>query len=278
MQSWQEWCSRPRDPNGIKVRSADAINRWTHDKHSSAITFYETYNMAHWGDALEANTTQEKDTRVISPTEAERLLGFPDDWTYLEATDAQTGAGHNRRKNAVGNAFAAPVITSLLVALSLCLEPAAASPTALWLDPSLPLPMYPDILDDLFTPALELAQEFKDLTIDFDNFMGTSWTHTLVGPDPGAAGRQNRSQRAAGLGNQAGTHLSEQGMPMLIPDNSPKVSMLKPKDHVAKALLLDHPFQTPPNYPRISSTFPWQAWIQIARAQNVWNKLNDWNS
>ena len=88
----------------------------------------------------------------------------------------------------MGNAFAVPVITRLLVALSLCLEPAAASPTALWLDPSLPLPMYPDILDDLFTPALELAQEFKDLTVDFDKFMGTSWANTLIGPDPGAAG------------------------------------------------------------------------------------------
>ena len=109
--------------------------------------------------------------------------------------------------------------------------------------------MYPDILDDLFTPALELAQEFKDLTVEVDNFMGTSWTNTLIGPDPGAAGRQNRSQRAAGLGNQAGTHLSKQGMPMLIPDNSPKGSMLTPKAHVAKAQLLDHPFQTPPNLP-----------------------------
>ena len=124
-----------------------------------------------------------------------------------------------------------------------------ASPIALWLDPGLPLPMYPDILDDLFTPALELAHEFKDLTVDFDNFMGISWTNTFVGPDPGAAGRQNRSQRAAGLGIQVGTHLSKQGMPMLIPDKNPKDSMLTPKAHVAKALLSDNPFQTPPHLP-----------------------------
>ena len=90
------------------------------------------HTIAHRGDALEANTPQEKDIRVISPTEAERLLGFPDDWTFLESTDAHIRAGHNRRKNAVGNAFAAPVITRLLVALSLCLELATASPTALW--------------------------------------------------------------------------------------------------------------------------------------------------
>ena len=48
--------------------------------------------------------------------------------------------------------------------------------------------MYPDILDDLFIPALELAQEFQDLTSDFDNFMGPSWTNQLIGADPGAVG------------------------------------------------------------------------------------------
>ena len=31
-------------------------------------------------------------------TEAERLLGFPDDWTYLESTDADIRSGHNWRK------------------------------------------------------------------------------------------------------------------------------------------------------------------------------------
>ena len=80
LQGWKEWSSRPRDSIGIDVRSAEAINRWAHDKHSSAITLYEVYNMAHRGDALEAQTPIEKDIRVISPTEAERLLGFPDDW------------------------------------------------------------------------------------------------------------------------------------------------------------------------------------------------------
>ena len=32
-------------------------------------------------------------------------------WTYLEETDATIREGHNRTKNAVGNAFAVPVIT-----------------------------------------------------------------------------------------------------------------------------------------------------------------------
>ena len=82
MQGWQDWSSRPRDPGAIDVHSADAINRLAHDKHSSAITFYESYDIAYKGDALEADTPQEKDIRVISPTEGERLLGFPTDWTY----------------------------------------------------------------------------------------------------------------------------------------------------------------------------------------------------
>ena len=60
MQVWKEWSSRPRDSRGIGVRLAEAINRWAHDKHSSAITFYESYNMAHRGDALEATVLSER--------------------------------------------------------------------------------------------------------------------------------------------------------------------------------------------------------------------------
>ena len=79
--------------------------------------------------------------------------------------------------------------------------------------------------------------------------MGPTWEGLLVGPDPGAKGRQNRAQRAASLGVQQGTHLSKNGMEMLIPDNNPKGSMLTPEAHVAIAKLLEHPFQTPPNLP-----------------------------
>ena len=38
---------------------------------------------------------------------------------------------------------------------------------------------------------------------------------------------------------------------MLIPDNNPKGSMLTPQAHVAKALTLEHNFQTPPNLPLV---------------------------
>ena len=36
---------------------------------------------------------------------------------------------------------------------------------------------------------------------------------------------------------------------MPVPDDNAKGSMLTPEAHVAKALILDHPFQTPPNLP-----------------------------
>ena len=75
LQGWSAWSRQPSDPNGIKVRSKEAISRWRDDNWSSAITFYEDYNMAF-------KTRQgKKEYRVISPTEAERLLGFPDNWT-----------------------------------------------------------------------------------------------------------------------------------------------------------------------------------------------------
>ena len=114
---------------------------------------------------------------------------------------------------------------------------------SLWLDPALHSPFYPDVLDDLFPSALALASEYSDLTSEFDAFMGPKWEASLVGPDPGAQGRLNRAQRAASLGVQQGTHLSKNGMKMFIPDDNPKGSMLKPKEHVSKSKALEHPFQ-----------------------------------
>ena len=70
----------------------------------------------------------------------------------------------------VGNGFAVPVFARLLVALTLCLQPAVSSPSSLRLDLLLPSPMYSDILDDIFAPALELAKQFEDLATYFDLF------------------------------------------------------------------------------------------------------------
>ena len=113
----------------------------------------------------------------------------------------------------------------------------------------MPAPMHADILDDLLEPAYALAQEFQDLTWEFDDYMGTKWKSKLIGPDPDATGKQNRTQRAASLDNQLGTHLSKNGLPMLIPDDQPKGSMYTPQEHVLRAKQLAHPYQSPPHLP-----------------------------
>ena len=79
--------------------------------------------------------------------------------------------------------------------------------------------------------------------------MGTTWESKLIGPDPCATGKQNRTQRAASLDNQLGTHLSQNGLPMFIPDDQPKGNMYKPEEHVLLAKELTHPYQSPPNLP-----------------------------
>ena len=78
-------------------------------------------------------------------------------------------------------------------------------------------PYIHDTLDDILPEAALIAGEFHDLGNAFDSYISGVWTHTLVGPDPGAVGRKNRSQRAAALGTQLGGHLSKNGMPLLIP-------------------------------------------------------------
>jgi site-specific DNA-cytosine methylase len=155
VQGWQTWTKQPKDPRGIHIRSKEAIARWEQDKWSSAITFYEEKNMAL---CLEPATAETENLRVISPTEAERLLGFPTDWTRMAEPDNDTRQGQNKRKNAVGNAFAVPVITRLLMALCMCFDPVKASSTSLWECQSLPAPLHADTLDDLLEPAYALAQ------------------------------------------------------------------------------------------------------------------------
>ena len=59
--------------------------------------------------------------------------------------------------------------------------------------------MYFDILHDLFAPVLKLEDKYQDPTEAFGSFTGPQWQNKLIGPDPGAVGRRNRSQRAAGL-------------------------------------------------------------------------------
>ena len=70
---------------------------------------YEERNMAHEIDGA--------GMRVISPTESERFLGFEPGWTN-PGDKASPGIGVQRR-NAIGNAFAVPVITRLVVALTM---------------------------------------------------------------------------------------------------------------------------------------------------------------
>ena len=72
----------------------------------------------------------------------------------------------------MGNAFEVLVITRILMALCICVEAPKASAMRLWLDPNLPTPYYPDVLDDMFPIAIKLASEFSDLIADFDNYMG----------------------------------------------------------------------------------------------------------
>ena len=52
---------------------------------------------------------------------------------------------------------------------------------SLWRDPALPAPFYPDVLDDLFPAAMQLADEYSDLTTEFDDFMDRNGKHVWWG-------------------------------------------------------------------------------------------------
>ena len=173
--------------------------------------------------------------RVISPTECERLLGFEPGWTHVGGT-ASPGLGFQRR-NAVGNVFAVQVITRLIMGLALVVKGEATSAFPMWADRQLAAPYRHDVLDDVFTEAAFIANSYRDLTTEFDDYIEPHWHGGLVGPDPEAGGRKSRTQRTAAIGVQQNTHLSRAGLQLLIPE-----PRLGPQEHVALARTLLHPF------------------------------------
>ena len=78
----------------------------------------------------------------------------------------------------------------------------------------------------------------------FDAYLAPHWHGDLVGPDPGAGGKKNRTQRTAAMGVQKNTHLSRDGLQLLIPE-----PRLGPLEHVDAAQKLLHPFANSPELP-----------------------------
>ena len=62
--------------------SKPATSKWKRDKWSLPVTFYKDYNLTY-----RKTKDGEEEQRIISPTEDERLLGFPDDGTKPEEKD-----------------------------------------------------------------------------------------------------------------------------------------------------------------------------------------------
>ena len=89
--------------------------------------------------------------RVVSATECERLLGFEPGWTN-PGDKASPGTGYQRR-SAIGNAFAVPVVTRLLLALTMVVRAEGLSAFPSWADRNLAAPYRHDVLDDIFAEA-----------------------------------------------------------------------------------------------------------------------------
>ena len=111
--------------------------------------------------------------RIVSPRETESLLGFPPDWTDMpdeewHALDMSSGSSFEaemKRRNAVGNAIAVPVLMRLIMA---CVVSAAtASASNLWDDPSLQRPYHIDVAWDVFAEAGSIAKRQSHIIADW---------------------------------------------------------------------------------------------------------------
>ena len=82
------------------------------------------------------------------------------------------------------------------------------------------------VLDGVFKEVALIANNYKDFTTESDNYIEPHWHGGLFGPDPGVDRRKNRTQRAATIGVQQNTHLSREGLQLLISE-----SRLGPQEH-----------------------------------------------
>ena len=107
-----------------------------------------------------------------------------------------------KRKNAVGNAFAVPVIARLLTALVMTINFPKAGAFPAWSDPALLAPYKHDTLDDLLPEAALLAQEFQSIASRFDNFMAPNGNMTWWALTQGqSAERIDRNEQQAWVPN-----------------------------------------------------------------------------
>ena len=127
---------------------------------------------------------------------------------------AGTTEAAKKRRNAVGNANALPVLRRLVLAALVSVTSQCTQHP--WDSHLLPRPYHTDCAWDVFEEAAEFATLSRDLVEECEIFAG--WPrHALVGPDPSALGRTNRAHRKAALGNQIGTILGKNAIEPLVP-------------------------------------------------------------
>ena len=106
----------------------------------------------------------------MSPTECERLLGFPAGWTALREFP-ETEETKNK----------------LFIALIIELKLPSSSAFPLW--SNLTQSYIHDVFDDILPSAQNLAEEFQDLTQEWGHYLGNQ-DEPVHGADPMASGRK----------------------------------------------------------------------------------------
>ena len=231
------WVMKKTQPKGettqhFSTASLSAKRRWAELSWPSSLLFFED-KFCLWPDCNKLGT-KVVTCRILSPEEAEQLLGFPRSYTALASPDWKTLGISNmderacKRRNAVGNGIAVPVLRRLL--LGVLVSATSASASLPWDSHRMQRPYHTDQAWDVLDDAEDLASTHWPLISDFYTF--TSWPrNSLVGPDPLGMGRLNRAHRKAALGRQMGCVLSKNAIEPLIPLDASMSTHVRPRWH-----------------------------------------------
>ena len=145
------WVMKKAQPNGettqhFSTASDAAKRRWAELSWPSSLLFFED-KFCLWPDSGSLSSGVET-CRILSAEEAEQLLGFPRSYTALASSDWKTLGISNmeeracKRRNAVGNGIAVPVLRRLL--LGALVSATSASNAFPWDDGLLQRPYHTD--------------------------------------------------------------------------------------------------------------------------------------
>lgn len=213
----------PPHPVRLHTATEAAKLRWAQDGYATQVHQYADQNLI-WERGI---------GRLPSLSERSRIQGI--DPSYILPCLHHDNISQAACRDALGNAITVGILQRLLQPFQHGFR-LRSNP---WAVLRLQHPRRADFLDFLRPAAFQLAIEFADLAMEFNNYFSSldgSFSSSVIGPDMGSPPQHAKHSM---LGDQRASYFSKKGAPALLPSD------LSPDEHLRQSACLVHPFFQP---------------------------------